>query len=139
MVGVYFEVAAVIVALVLLGEWLGTHRARAHERGDPAAPGLSPRPPRRLAANGEEEDVPPNPSPSCDRLRVRPAKRSRSCRVVSGQSSVDESMLTGEPMPVRRASVIASWADDHQTGTLVIEAEHVWPTVCLSQNVALGE
>src|SRR5258708_15149288 len=103
MVGVYFEVAAVIVALVLLGEWLELTARGRTSAAIRQLLGLSPKTARRLAANGEEEDVPLESITVGDRLRVRPGEKIPvDGRVVSGQSSVDESMLTGEPMPVEK-------------------------------------
>jgi P-type Cu+ transporter len=139
MVGVYFEAAAVIVALVLLGEWL---ELRARGRTSAAIRqllGLTPKTARRVAASGEEADVPLESLTVGDRLRVRPGgKIPVDGRVVSGQSRVDESMLTGEPLPVNKAvgdHVVG--ATINQTGTLVIEAERVGADSLLSQIVAL--
>jgi P-type Cu+ transporter len=139
MVGVYFEAAAVIVALALLGEWL---ELRARGRTGAAVRqllGLTPKTARRVAANGEEEDVPLESLAVGDRLRVRPGEKIPvDGRVVSGQSSVDESMLTGEPLPVNKGvgdHVVG--ATINQTGTLVIEAERVGADSLLSQIVAL--
>jgi Cu+-exporting ATPase len=139
MVGVYFEVAAAIVALVLLGEWL---ELRARGRTSAAIRqllGLTPKTARRIAANGEEEDVPLESLTVGNRLRVRPGEKIPvDGRVVSGQSSVDESMLTGEPLPVNKGvgdRVVG--ATINQTGTLVIEAERVGADSLLSQIVAL--
>jgi Cu+-exporting ATPase len=139
MVGVYFEVAAVIVALVLLGEWL---ELRARGRTSAAIRqllGLTPKTARRVAANGEEEDVPLESLTVGDRLRVRPGEKIPvDGRVMNGQSSVDESMLTGEPLPVNKSvgdHVVG--ATINQTGTLVIEAERVGADSLLSQIVAL--
>jgi Cu+-exporting ATPase len=139
MVGVYFEVAAVIVALVLLGEWL---ELRARGRTSAAIRqllGLTPKTARRVAANGEEEDVPLESLTVGDRLRARPGEKIPvDGRVVSGQSRVDESMLTGEPLPVNKSvgdHVVG--ATINQTGTLVIEAERVGADSLLSQIVAL--
>ena len=139
MVGVYFEVAAVIVALVLLGEWL---ELRARGRTSAAIRqllGLTPKTARRVSAIGEEEDVPLETLAVGDRLRVRPGEKIPvDGRVVSGQSSVDESMLTGEPLPVNKGvgeHVVG--ATINQTGTLVIEAERVGVDSLLSQIVAL--
>ena len=139
MVDVYFEVAAVIVALVLLGEWLElTARGRTGAAIRQLL-GLSPKTARRLAANGEEEDVPLESITVGDRLRVRPGEKIPvDGRVVSGQSSVDESMLTGEPMPVEKGvgdRVVG--ATINQTGTLLIDAQHVGADSLLSQIVAL--
>src|SRR2546421_984485 len=139
MVGVYFEVAAVIVALVLLGEWL---ELAARGRASAAIRQLlelSPKTAHRMAAGGEEEDVPLESLAVGDRVRVRPGEKIPvDGRVVSGQSSVDESMLTGEPLPVEKGvgdRVVG--ATINQTGTLVIEAEHVGADSLLSQIVAL--
>jgi Cu+-exporting ATPase len=139
MVGVYFEVAAVIVALVLLGEWLEL-RARGHTSAAiRQLLGLTPKIARRVAANGEEEDVPLESLAVGDRLRVRPGEKIPvDGRVLRGQSSVDESMLTGEPLPVEKGvgdHVVG--ATINQTGALVIEAEHVGADSMLSQIVSL--
>jgi P-type Cu+ transporter len=139
MVGVYFEVAAVIVALVLLGEWLElTARGRTGAAIRQLL-GLSPKTARRIAASGEEQDVPLESLLVGDRLRVRPGdKIPVDGRVVSGQSSVDESMLTGEPLPVeKRVGDRVVGATINQTGALIIEAEHVGADSLLSQIVAL--
>jgi Cu+-exporting ATPase len=139
MVGVYFEAAAVIVALVLLGEWLelvarGRTGAAIRQLLE-----LSPKTARRIAAGGEDEDVPLESLAVGDRLRVRPGEKIPvDGRVVSGQSSVDESMLTGEPLPVQKRvgdRVVGSTVN--QTGALVIEAEHVGADSLLAQIVAL--
>ena len=139
MVGVYFEVAAVIVALVLLGEWLElTARGRTGAAIRQLL-GLSPKTARRIAPGGEEQDVPLESLLVGDRLRVRPGdKIPVDGRVVSGQSSVDESMLTGEPLPVEKSvgdRVVG--ATINQTGALIIEAEHLGADSLLSQIVAL--
>jgi Cu+-exporting ATPase len=139
MVGVYFEVAAVIVALVLLGEWLELAARGRTSAAIRQLLGLSPKTARRLAAGGEEEDVSLESLVVGDRLRVRPGEKIPvDGRVVSGRSSVDESMLTGEPLPAEKSigdRVVG--ATMNQTGTLVIEAEHVGADSLLSQIVAL--
>jgi Cu+-exporting ATPase len=139
MVGVYFEVAAVIVGLALLGEWLELTARGRTSAAIRQLLGLTPRTAHRLAANGEEEDVPLEFLTVGDRLRVRPGEKIPvDGRVMNGQSSVDESMLTGEPLPVNRGvgdHVVG--ATINQTGTLVIEAEHVGADSLLSQIVAL--
>jgi Cu+-exporting ATPase len=139
MVGVYFEVAAGIVALVLLGEWLElTARGRTSVAIRQLV-GLSPKTAHRIAAGGEEADVPLESVAVRDRLRVRPGEKIPvDGRVLSGQSSVDESMLTGEPLPVEKGvgdHVVG--ATINQTGTLVIEAEHIGADSLLSQIVTL--
>jgi Cu+-exporting ATPase len=124
MVGVYFEVAAAIVALVLLGEWL---ELRARGRTSAAIRqllGLAPKTARRVSADGTEQDVPLDLVHAGDRLRVRPGEKVPvDGRVLEGRSSIDESMLTGEPMPVDKAPgdrVVG--ATINQVGALMIEA-----------------
>ncbi len=139
MVGVYFEVAAAIVALVLLGEWL---ELKARGRTSAAIRqllGLAPKTARRIATNGAEEDVPLESIVVGDRVRVRPGEKVPvDGRVVEGLSSVDESMLTGESLPVEKAvgSRVVG-AAVNQTGTLVVEAERVGAASLLAQIVAL--
>jgi Cu+-exporting ATPase len=139
MVGVYFEVAAVIVALVLLGEWLELAARGRTSAAIRQLLGLTPKTAHRLAPSDEEEDVPLESLGVGDRLRVRPGEKIPvDGRVVHGGSSVDESMLTGEPMPVEKGvgdRVVG--ATINQTGTLVIEADHVGADTLLSQIVAL--
>jgi P-type Cu+ transporter len=139
MVGVYLEVAAVIVALVLLGEWRELTARGRTSAAIRKLVGLTPKTAHRLAADGEEEGVPLESVVVGDRLRVRPGEKIPvDGRVVSGQSSVDESMLTGEPLPVEKGvgdHVVG--ATINQTGTLMIEAEHVGADSLLSQIVAL--
>jgi Cu+-exporting ATPase len=139
MVGVYFEVASAIIALVLLGEWL---ELRARGRTSAAIRqllGLAPKTAMRVAEDGTEEDVPLGHVHAGDTLRVRPGEKIPvDGRVIEGRSSVDESMLTGEPMPVDKA------AGDHvvgatinQTGSLIVVAERVGADSLLSQIVSL--
>jgi P-type Cu+ transporter len=139
MVGVYFEVAAVIVALVLLGEWLELSARGRTSAAIRQLLGLSPKTARRITASAEEEDVPLESVAVGDRLRVRPGEKIPvDGRIVSGQSSVDESMLTGEPLPVeKRVGDRVVGATINQTGALVIEAEHVGADSLLSQIVTL--
>jgi Cu+-exporting ATPase len=139
MVGVYFEVASAIVALVLLGEWL---ELRARGRTSAAIRqllGLAAKTARRVNSDGTEEDVPLEQVHPSDHLRVRPGEKIPvDGRVLDGRSSVDESMLTGEPMPVDKAAgdrVVG--ATINQTGTLVIVAERVGADSLLSQIVSL--
>ena len=139
MVGVYFEVAAAIVALVLLGEWL---ELRARGRTSAAIRqllGLAPKTARRVSPDGSERDVPLDQIHAGDRLRVRPGEKIPvDGHVLEGRSSVDESMLTGEPMPVDKSRgdrVVG--ATINQTGALVVEAERVGADSLLAQIVAL--
>ena len=113
----YFEAAAVIVTLVILGQVL---ELRARERTGDAIRRLltlAPAAARRLDPDGEEREVPLDRITPGDRLRVRPGERVPADGVVlDGAASVDESMITGEPMPDGRA------AGDRVTGGTVIEA-----------------
>jgi Cu+-exporting ATPase len=139
MVPVYFEVAAAIVVLVLLGEWL-----ELNARGKTSAAirhllGLAPKTARRLKADGGEEEVHIQHLAVGDRVRVRPGEKIPvDGRVVSGSSSVDESMLTGEPLPVDKSEgdrVVG--ATVNQTGALIVSAERVGADSMLSQIVAI--
>jgi P-type Cu+ transporter len=139
MVGVYFEVAAVIIALVLLGEWLELAARGRTSAAIRQLLGLAPRTARRIGSDGVEEDVPLETLARGDRVRVRPGEKIPvDGQVLEGRSSVDESMLTGEPLPVDKAAgdrVVG--ATLNQTGALVIEAERVGAESLLSQIVAL--
>lgn len=139
MVGVYFEVASAIIALVLLGEWL---ELRARGRTSAAIRqllGLAPKTARRLNDDGTEEDVPLAHVYAGERLRVRPGEKIPvDGRIVEGRSSIDESMLTGEPMPVDKAPgdrVVG--ATINQTGSLIVLAERVGADSLLAQIVSM--
>jgi len=138
-VHVYFEAAAAIVTLALLGEVLEL-RARGRT-GDAirALLGLAPKTARRIRADGTEEDVPIDAVRPGDRLRVRPGEKIPvDARVVEGSSAVDESMLTGEPVPVaKHAGDRVIGATINQTGALVIEADKVGADTLLAQIVHL--
>jgi len=139
MVGVYFEVASAIVALVLLGEWL---ELRARGRTSAAIRqllGLAAKTARRVKPAGTEQAVPLEQVHAGDHLRVRPGEKMPvDGKVLDGRSSVDESMLTGEPMPVdKSAGDRVVGATINQTGTLVIVAERVGADSLLSQIVSL--
>ncbi|MFC4310936.1 copper-transporting P-type ATPase [Steroidobacter flavus] len=139
MVGVYYEVASSIVTLVLLGEWL---ELRARGRTSAAIRqllGLAPKTARRIEADGTESDVPLGHVHAGDKLRVRPGEKIPvDGRVIDGHSSVDESMLTGEPMPVDKAAGDAvTGATINQTGSLIVQAERVGAESLLSQIVTM--
>jgi P-type Cu+ transporter len=138
MVGVYFEVAASIIALVLLGEWLELTARGRTSAAIRQLLSLAPKTARRIT-DSTEEDVPLESIAVGNRLRVRPGEKIPvDGRVVSGESSVDESMLTGEPLPVEKhVGDHVVGATINQTGALVIEAEHVGADSLLSQIVAL--
>jgi Cu+-exporting ATPase len=139
MVPVYFEVAAALVALVLLGEWL---ELKARGRTSAAIRqllGLAPKFARRIAADNTEEDVPLESITVGARVRVRPGEKIPvDGRVIEGHSSVDESMLTGEPLPVEKlAGSRVVGATVNQNGTLIVQAERVGAASLLAQIVAL--
>ena len=103
-VGVYFEAAAVIVTLVLLGQVLELRARSQTGAAIRALLGLAPKTARRLRDDGSEEDVPLDQVHVGDRLRVRPGEKVPVDGVVlEGASAVDESMVTGEPIPGREA------------------------------------
>ncbi len=136
-VGVYFEAAAVIVTLVLLGQML-EQRARSRTGAAiKALLGLAPKTARRIEEDGTEQDVPLDQIQVNDRLRVRPGEKMPvDGRVLEGSSNVDESMITGEPMPVEKKEgdpVIG--ATVNAKGSLVIQAEKVGADTVLSQIV----
>jgi P-type Cu+ transporter len=138
-VPVYFEVAAAIVALVLLGEWLElTARGRTSAAISQLL-GLAPKIARRLRADGAEEEVSIDALVVGDQVRVRPGEKIPvDGRVVSGTTSVDESMLTGEPLPVdKKEGDRVVGATVNQTGALVIRAERVGAEGMLSQIIAV--
>ncbi|MGD8360250.1 MAG: heavy metal translocating P-type ATPase [Gemmatimonadota bacterium] len=138
-VGVYFEAAAVIVTLVLLGQVLELKARSRTSAAIKALLGLSPKTARRVEADGTERDVPLDRIRPEDRLRVRPGdKVPVDGTVVKGQSSVDESMLTGEPIPVEKTPgdrVIG--ATINGTGSFVMTAERVGAETLLSQIVQM--
>ncbi|HEX9188727.1 MAG TPA: HAD-IC family P-type ATPase, partial [Vicinamibacteria bacterium] len=126
-VGRYFESAAVIVTLVLMGQVLEL-RARQRTSGAiKALLGLAPKTARRLAADGSEADVPLDDVRPGDRLRVRPGEKVPVDGVVlEGTSSVDESMVTGEPVPVEKeAGARVTGSTLNGTGGFVMRAERV--------------
>jgi P-type Cu+ transporter len=138
-VEVYFEAAAVIVALVLVGQVLEI-RARARTSGAiRALLDLAPKNARRIRADGGEEDVPLGEVAIGDRLRVRPGERVPVDGVVlEGQSSVDESMLSGEPVPQEKAAKSKlTGGTVNGTGSLVMRAERVGNDTMLAQIVRL--
>jgi len=138
-VPVYFEAAAVITVLVLVGQVL---ELRARERtGDAirALAGLAPRLARRFRPDGSEEDVPLEVVARGDRLRVRPGEKVPvDGRVVEGASAVDESLVTGESLPVAKAPgdpVVGGTLNG--TGSLVVLAEKVGRDTMLAQIVRM--
>jgi len=138
-VAVYFEAAAVIVTLVLLGQVLEL-RARSSTRGAiQALLGLAAKTARIVREDGTEEDIPLEYVETGNRLRVRPGEKIPvDGRVVEGKTSVDESMITGEPIPVRKeAGDEVVGATVNQTGSVVVEAEKVGSDTMLAQIVQM--
>ena len=138
-VGVYFEVSATIVALVLLGEWLELAARGRTSSALRALLNLAPRLARRVRCDGSDEDVPLESLAVGDRVRVRPGEKIPvDGKILEGQSIVDESMLTGEPLPVEKGpGDIVVGATLNQAGALLIEAQHVGSESLLAQIVAL--
>lgn len=136
-VAVYFEAAAVIITLVLLGQVLELRARSRTGNAIRALLGLAPRTARRIDADGNEHDVAIEDVQVGDRLRIRPGEKVPvDGDVVDGSSSVDESMLTGEPIPVAKQSGdTAIGATINGTGNLIIEARRVGADTLLSQIV----
>lgn len=138
-VAVYFESAAVIVTLVTLGDFLELRARRRTGAALKALLGLTPKSARRIAADGSESDVPLDDVRAGDVLRVRPGEKVPVDGVVlDGESHVDESMLTGEPMPAARAKGDPlTGGTVNQDGALTMRAQKVGSETMLAQIVAL--
>src|SRR5215813_9679937 len=138
-VPVYFEAAAVIVTLVLLGQVLELRARSQTGTAIKALLGLAPKTARRLRQDGQEEDVPLDQVHVGDRLRVRPGEKIPVDGVVlEGSSSVDESMITGEPIPVEKhANDRVVGATVNGTGSFVMRAERVGSETLLAQIVQM--
>lgn len=138
-VAVYFEAAAVITVLVLLGQVLELRARESTGGAIRALLDLAPKTARRLNADGSEEEIQLDTVQLGDRLRVRPGEKVPvDGAVIDGRSAVDESMVTGESMPVTKtvgAAVIGGTMN--QSGGLVIEAQKIGRDTMLSRIVAL--
>jgi len=138
-VGVYFESAAVIVTLVLLGQVLELQARGRTGAAIRALLGLAPKTARRIEDDGTEHDVSLEDVQVGDRLRVRPGEKVPVDGVVSdGSSSVDESMVSGEPVPVEKSKddrLIGATVNG--TGSLVMRAERVGSDTMLAQIVQM--
>jgi Cu+-exporting ATPase len=136
-VAVYFEAAAVITTLVLLGQVMELRARSRTGAAIRALLGLSPKTARRIGENGSEEDVDLAAVMPGDRLRVRPGEKVPvDGVVVDGSSAVDESMLTGESLPVGKAAgdrLIGATVNGR--GSLVMRAERVGSETLLAQIV----
>jgi P-type Cu+ transporter len=138
-VATYFEAAAVITTLILLGQVLELRARSQTSAAIRKLLGLAPKSARRIQPDGSEEDVPLDAVHVGDRLRVRPGEKVPvDGVVVDGRSHVDESMVTGEPIPVERhAGDTLIGATINGTGSLVMRAERVGADTLLSRIVAL--
>lgn len=138
-VGVYYEAAAVIVSLTLLGQLLELKARSQTSAAIKALLGLAPKTARRIRADGVEEDVPLTHVHVGDLLRVRPGEKVPvDGKVAEGESSVDESMIGGEPMPVgKRAGDALIGATINTSGSLVMRAERIGSETMLSQIVQM--
>jgi P-type Cu+ transporter len=138
-VAVYYEAAAVIVALVLLGQMLELRARSRTGAAIKALLGLAPKTARRIGKDGSETDVPLDQVQPGDLLRVRPGEKVPvDGTVVEGTTSVDESMVSGEPIPVeKRAGDRVIGATVNGTGSLVMRAERVGAETLLAQIVRM--
>ncbi|MDP3823114.1 MAG: copper-translocating P-type ATPase [Burkholderiales bacterium] len=138
-VAVYFEAAAVIISLTLLGQLLELKARSQTSAAIKSLLGLAPRTARRVAADGSEEDIPLAHVHVGDQLRVRPGEKVPvDGRVVEGSSAVDESMLTGEPLPVtKRVGDKLIGATLNTSGALLMQSEHVGSATVLAQIVQM--
>ncbi len=138
-VALYFEPAAVITVLVLLGQVLELRARSRTGAAIKALLGLAPKTARRIAEDGTEGDVPLDQVQPGDRLRVRPGEKVPVDGVVAeGQSSVDESMISGEPMPVEKSvGDRLVGATVNGTGSLIMRAERVGAETLLAQIVRM--
>jgi Cu+-exporting ATPase len=138
-VGVYFEAAAVIISLTLMGQLLELRARSRTSAAIKALLGLSPKTARRLRDDGGDEDIPLENVHAGDRLRVRPGEKVPVDGVVlEGRSSVDESMITGEAVPVEKGEgdkVVGATLNGN--GSLVMRAERVGSQTVLAQIVQM--
>lgn len=138
-VPVYYEAAAVITTLVLLGQVLELKARSSTSAAIKSLLGLAPKTARRIGQDGSEVDVPLDQVMKGDQLRVRPGEKIPvDGIVVEGTSSVDEAMVTGEPIPVEKKKgdrVIGATVNG--TGSLVMQAERVGAETLLSQIVQM--
>jgi len=138
-VGVYFEAAAMIISLTLLGQLMELRARAKTSAAIKALLGLAPKTARVLRADGREEDVDITALQPGDRVRVRPGEKVPvDGTVVEGRSSIDESMLTGAPVPVAKAvgdAVIGATLNG--TGSLVVRADRLGDDSMLAQIVQL--
>jgi Cu+-exporting ATPase len=138
-IGVYFEAAAVIISLTLLGQVLELKARSQTSAAIKSLLGLAPKTARRIKGDGSEEDIPLSNVHIEDLLRVRPGEKVPVDGViVEGSSALDESMLTGEPLPVtKRIGDRVIGATMNTNGALIIKAERVGSSTMLAQIVQM--
>ncbi|WP_296217299.1 heavy metal translocating P-type ATPase [Pseudomonas sp. UBA2684] len=138
-IGVYFEAAAVIISLTLLGQMLELKARSQTSAAIKSLLGLAPKTARRIKLDGQEEDIPLTHVHLGDHLRVRPGEKVPvDGTVLEGESAVDEAMLTGEPLPVTKRvgdTLIGATMNTH--GSLVMQAQKVGADTMLSQIVQM--
>ena len=138
-VAVYFEAAAIITTLVLLGQVLELRARSQTSSAIKALLGLSPKTARLIHDDGREEDVPLDRVQVGDRLRVRPGEKVPVDGIVlDGATSIDESMVTGEPIPVEKSKGSkVTGGTVNATGSVVVEAQRVGSETLLAQIVRM--
>lgn len=138
-VGVYFEVAAIIVTLVLLGQVLELKARSQTSAAIKTLLGLRPKTARIVRESGNEEDIPLEHVHLGDRLRVRPGEKIPVDGVVlEGTSSIDESMISGEPIPVEKEEGSkVTGATVNGTGSFIMKAERIGKDTLLAQIVKM--
>ncbi len=138
-VGVYFEAAAVIVTLILLGQVMELRARNQTGAAIKALLGLAPKTARKFNVDGSEEDIPLEHVKAGDRLRIRPGEKVPvDGVVVEGTSAIDESMISGEPIPVSKSSgdkLIGATVNG--TGSIIMVAEKVGSDTLLARIVQM--
>ena len=138
-IGVYFEASAVIISLTLLGQILELKARSQTSAAIKSLLGLAPKTARRIRADGVEEDIPLERVHIGDSLRVRPGEKVPvDGLIMEGSSAIDESMLTGEPLPVsKKVGDQVIGATMNTNGALIIKAERVGSSTVLAQIVQM--
>ncbi len=138
-VAVYFEAAAIITTLVLLGQVLELRARSQTSSAIKSLMGLSPKTARLIHSDGSEEDVPLDRVQVGDRLRVRPGEKAPvDGIIIEGATSIDESMISGEPIPVEKSKGSkVTGGTVNGTGSIIMEAQRVGSETLLAQIVRM--